>query len=519
MTTTASSPPDRRRSRGVRCCCAAAAASAALALAGLLGATTRVPATPAPRARPPGPWLWPAPARAKSVIFLFMEGGPSHIDTVRPQAAAQRAGRQAAPAELQAGDHADGRGRTRRCWPRSGSGSSTARAGSGSPTGCRTSPSCADDLAVIRSCWAERPEPRRRRLPDEHRLDPRRAARRWGAGSATAWGPRTRTCPAFVVLLDNAGAGRRRRPAELGRRVHAGRLPGDAAPAAAPSRSPTSAPPKGIDEDRAARQARLPRPAQPPPRRATRREQTELDARITSYELAFRMQAEAPEAVDLASEIGRDAGPLRHGREGDRDLRPQLPAGPPPGRARRPVRPALPRRRQPSGTPTPASRRTTPALCRAMDKPVAGLLDGPQAARACSTRRWSSGAASSAARRCPRRGTAATTTRTASPCGWPAAASRAAGPSARPTRSASTPSRTGSTSTTSTPRSSHLMGVDHTKLIYRHKGRPERPDPQRGCRVGIDHRHMILCRVGSQRHPPIGGSRGWWRCLPTLQDS
>ncbi len=33
-----------------------------------------------------------------------------------------------------------------------------------------------------------------------------------------------------------------------------------------------------------------------------RREQTELEARIASYELAFRMQAEAPEAVDLASE-------------------------------------------------------------------------------------------------------------------------------------------------------------------------------------------------------------------------
>ena len=34
----------------------------------------------------------------------------------------------------------------------------------------------------------------------------------------------------------------------------------------------------------------------------TRSEQTELDARIKSYELAFRMQAEAPEAIDLAKE-------------------------------------------------------------------------------------------------------------------------------------------------------------------------------------------------------------------------
>jgi hypothetical protein len=34
----------------------------------------------------------------------------------------------------------------------------------------------------------------------------------------------------------------------------------------------------------------------------TRPDQSELDARIKSYELAFRMQAEAPEAVDLSTE-------------------------------------------------------------------------------------------------------------------------------------------------------------------------------------------------------------------------
>src|SRR5690606_32375581 len=35
---------------------------------------------------------------------------------------------------------------------------------------------------------------------------------------------------------------------------------------------------------------------------AARPQQTELDARIAAYELAFRMQAEAPEAVDLSQE-------------------------------------------------------------------------------------------------------------------------------------------------------------------------------------------------------------------------
>ena len=39
--------------------------------------------------------------------------------------------------------------------------------------------------------------------------------------------------------------------------------------------------------------------------RNERPQQTELDARIRSYELAFRMQAEAPEAVDLTDETER----------------------------------------------------------------------------------------------------------------------------------------------------------------------------------------------------------------------
>ena len=99
---------------------------------------------------------------------------------------------------------------------------------------------------------------------------------------------------------------------------------------------------------------------------------------------------------------------------------------------------------------------------------------------ACSTRPWSSGAASSAAPRCPRRATAATTTPTASPCGWPAAASRAG-------------TTIGATDEVGLHAIEdrlhvhdlhatilHLLGLDHTRLIYRHKGRPERPTLNEG---------------------------------------
>ena len=68
---------------------------------------------------------------------------------------------------------------------------------------------------------------------------------------------------------------------------------------------------------------------------------TELSARIATYELAFRMQSAAPEAVDLSRESDRTKAmygldDAAHGR-----VRHALPAGPPAGRARRAVRAAL----------------------------------------------------------------------------------------------------------------------------------------------------------------------------------
>ena len=57
---------------------------------------------------------------------------------------------------------------------------------------------------------------------------------------------------------------------------------------------------------------------------------------------------------------------------------------------------------------------------------------------------------------------------------WPAAASRPATRTARPTNSASTSPRTWSTSTTCRRRSCTCLGFDHTKLTYRFQGRDYR---------------------------------------------
>ena len=99
---------------------------------------------------------------------------------------------------------------------------------------------------------------------------------------------------------------------------------------------------------------------------------------------------------------------------------------------------------------------------------------GPEAPRACSTRRWSSGAASSAGPRSARAATAATTTSRASASGWPAAASAAARPTAPPTSWATTPSRTATMVADLHATILHLLGLDHRKVTYHLHGRDER---------------------------------------------
>ena len=69
-----------------------------------------------------------------------------------------------------------------------------------------------------------------------------------------------------------------------------------------------------------------------------------------------------------------------------------------------------------------------------------------------------------------KRTTAATTTRAASRCGWPAAASRAARSTARPTTSPTTSSRTRSTSATSTPPCCTCSASTTSGSRYRYQG-------------------------------------------------
>ena len=167
----------------------------------------------------------------------------------------------------------------------------------------------------------------------------------------------------------------RRRPAQLGRRLHAGRLPGDAHSAAAPSRSPTCDSAEGdrpttgsggkldfldrLNRRHAADRGRPDRARRPDP----------------------QLRAGLPDA-GRGARGGRPGAtrPTRRRRlygideQGDRRRSAASacwPAGwssAASGSSSSTAAPAA------SGTPTPTSRRTTPSICRAMDKPVAGLL-------------------------------------------------------------------------------------------------------------------------------------------------
>jgi hypothetical protein len=253
------------------------------------------PARPAPN--PLAPRRPQLPARAKSVIFLFMEGGPSHIDLFDPKPLLNRLAGQRLPASFRPVITPMGEGdapllASRRKWGRHGA------------SGLWVSDwyphvaTCADDIAVIRSCWA-------------NGLNHSNGVCQMNTGSTVAgrpslgaWvtyglGTENQNLPAFVVIQDNAAQvsnGARNWGAGFMPAVYQGtRFQQGSEPIA------NLNPPPGINE--AQQRGRLDLLNQLNRRHQLSRAQvTELDARIASYELAFRMQAEAPEAVDLAAE-------------------------------------------------------------------------------------------------------------------------------------------------------------------------------------------------------------------------
>lgn len=237
------------------------------------------------------------PAPAKSVIFLFMEGGPSHLDTFdRKPLLNELAGQPLPPSYKRVitamGEVESPLLASQRTWKRYG------ESGLEISNWVPLTAEMADDLAVIRSCWTNGIN-HSGGVCQMNTGTPIAGRPSLGAWVNYGLGTENSNLPAFVVMTDSDT-----NPTNGPRNWSAGFMPAgyqgtqlEIGPE--PIRFLNN--PQGIDDQRQRAKLDL-LYAMNREHAQLRPQQTELDARIRSYELAFRMQARAPEAVDLSEE-------------------------------------------------------------------------------------------------------------------------------------------------------------------------------------------------------------------------
>ncbi|GAB5402148.1 MAG: DUF1501 domain-containing protein [Aureliella sp.] len=235
---------------------------------------------------------------AKNVIWLFMEGGPSHLDLVDPKPLLNKLAGQSLPSSFAEpitamGEKGSPLLASPRKWRRCG------ESGLWASDWIPHIGECMDDIAVIRSCWTN---------GINHAggvCQMNTCINFAGRPSLGSWvnyglGSANENLPSFVVMCDNAG-----RPVNGPRNWGSGFMPathqGVRINGADKDPIKNLNNPKGISSQRMREKLGL---LEQFNRQyaASRPQQSQLEARIRSYELAFRMQAEAPEAVDLARE-------------------------------------------------------------------------------------------------------------------------------------------------------------------------------------------------------------------------
>ena len=234
---------------------------------------------------------------AKNVIFLFMEGGPSHLDTFDPKPLLNELAGQPIPDSFGEVITAMGEFRSpllesKRKWKQHG------ESGTWVSDWLPHTATCVDDIAVIRSCWGN---------GINHSAgvcQMNTCSIVGGRPSLGSWvsyglGTENEDLPAFVVMQDtktsvvngprNWGSGFM--PAEYqGVRLQQSKTP-------IPNLFPPADVSRGQQLGKLGFLTHLNRQFA-----ARHPEQSELEARIASYELAFRMQAHAPEAVAMENE-------------------------------------------------------------------------------------------------------------------------------------------------------------------------------------------------------------------------
>jgi hypothetical protein len=229
-------------------------------------------------------------AKAKSCIFLFMEGGPSHIDLFDPKPElTKRHGQRVAGIQTHFGNPG----------PLLKSPFSFKQYGQSGLWFCDRYTGLAqhaDDIALIKSCWAESPN----HAPAMFQMNT--GISRPGFPSAGSWvtyglGTENQNLPGFVVL---AGSVLKGGPNNWG----SGFLPASfqgtllrtqGSPVLDLNR------PEGVSREQERKMLDLAEELNAQHARQHPAE-ADLQARIDSFELAYRMQMEAPEGTDLSQE-------------------------------------------------------------------------------------------------------------------------------------------------------------------------------------------------------------------------
>ena len=236
------------------------------------------------------------PAKGKSVIFLFMHGGPSHIDTFDPKPLLNKLDGQTVPQSFGKVDFQFSQieksplmGSPRSFKPRGQSGIEISDL-------FENVAQHADDLAIIRSCHHDGFT----HVTGQNWLNtgwPRVGRPSVGSWVVYGLGSETENLPAYVVMLD--GAIKAGTPA-----WGSGFLPAAFQGTVLRSEGPpilNVKRPESISDEQQRKMLDTLR-AWNEMHRETRAEDSELAARMASYELAFKMQMSVPEVADISKE-------------------------------------------------------------------------------------------------------------------------------------------------------------------------------------------------------------------------
>jgi hypothetical protein len=236
-------------------------------------------------------------AKAKSVIFLFMSGGPSHLELFDPKPELQRLQGQPLPASF-------GRVATRRAVDRNRLLPTRQTFRKYGHSGIEVSDllphiaRCVDDICLLRACQGTSvTHPESVYLMNTGSILMGRPS--LGSWVAYGLGTENQNMPAFVVMPDPHGWVKGGAPAwscgYLPSAYQGTLLTGGIAPIR------HLANPPGVSEQQQHRTLDLVNRLNHEHQQA-RPGDSELSARIAAYELAFRMQAHAPEVVELSAE-------------------------------------------------------------------------------------------------------------------------------------------------------------------------------------------------------------------------